>query len=179
MLQYMILTLAYYSCYPEVCVISSASGGIRWISSDCGNKDWPQCHSCCGYNSHWRLHSKGYDFPVTIVSLLNLKPCCTTAVADYLPITMVMVFTPEDIVKSFNVTVISDEVFESVERFDVVLSLMDDMGNSRELDRLSIIISDSSSGMCALILIFSRYRRDYNKSFFKVWWLHLMLQRMQ
>ena len=92
---------------------------------------------------------------------------------------MVMVFTPEDIVKSFNVTVISDEAFESVERFDVVLSLMDDMGNSRELDRLSVIISDSSSGMCALILIFSHYRRDYNKSFFKVWWLHLMLQRMQ
>ena len=79
---------------------------------------------------------------------------------------MVMVFTPEDIVKSFNVTVISDEVFESVERFDIVLSLMDDMGNSRELDRLSVIISDSSSGMCVLILIFSRYRRDYNKSFF-------------
>lgn len=81
--------------------------------------------------------------------------------------------------KSFNVTVISDEVFESVERFDVVLSLMDDMGNSKELDRLSVIIRDSSSGMCALILIFSCHRHDYNKSFFKVWWLHLILRGMQ
>ena len=118
-------------------------------------------------------------FPhITIVAQLNLKPYCTTAVADYLPVTMEMVFTPEDIVKSFNVTVISDEVFESVERFDVVLSLMDDMGNSKELDRLSVIIRDSSSGMCALILIFSRHRRDYNKSFFKVWWLHLVLRGM-
>lgn len=80
---------------------------------------------------------------------------------------MEIVFTPEDTLKSFNVTVISDEVFESVERFDVVLSLMDDIGKSKELDRLSVIIRDSSSGMCALILIFSRYLHDHNKSFFR------------
>lgn len=78
----------------------------------------------------------------------------TTAVADYLPITMEMVFTPEDTVKSFNVTLISDEVFEATERFDVVLSLMDGMGKSKLIDRLSVIISDSSSGMQCLILIF-------------------------
>lgn len=83
----------------------------------------------------------------------------TTAVADYLPVTIEMVFAPEDTLKTFNVTVISDEVLESVERFDVVLLLMNDLGESRELDRLSVIIRDSSSGMHAhlagLILIFS------------------------
>ena len=77
---------------------------------------------------------------------MNLKSCCITAVADYLPITMEMVFTPEDTVKSFNVSLISDKVFEVMERFDVVLLLMDDMGKSRLLDRQSVIIRDSSSG---------------------------------
>lgn len=62
---------------------------------------------------------------------------------------MEMVFTPEDTVKSFNITVIADEVFESVERFDVILSLTDNMGESKVLDRLSVIIRDSSSGMLA------------------------------
>ena len=70
-----------------------------------------------------------------------------TAAADYLPVTMEMVFTPEDTVKSFNITLIPDQVFESMERFDVVLLLMDDMGKSKVLDRLSVIIIDSSSGM--------------------------------
>ena len=56
-----------------------------------------------------------------------------------------MTFLPEETERSFNVTVIPDEVLENVERFDVVLRLVDDTGRFKVLDRLSVIVIDSSS----------------------------------
>lgn len=58
---------------------------------------------------------------------------------------MEMTFLPEETERSFNVTVIPDEVLENVERFDVVLRLVDDTGRFKVLDRLSVIVIDSSS----------------------------------
>lgn len=68
-----------------------------------------------------------------------------TAGADYIPIAMEITFVPEDIDISFNITILSDQVLENAERFDLVVSVMDHIGRFKVLDRQSVIIIDSSS----------------------------------
>ena len=82
---------------------------------------------------------------VTIVTTLsNRRMLLYSAHADYIPVTMEITFTPEETEISFNVTIVHDEVFENAERFDVVMLLMGHIGRSDVLDRISVIITDSS-----------------------------------
>lgn len=51
---------------------------------------------------------------------------------------------------SFNITILPDEVLENAERFDVLLTLTNDMGKSKVLDRMSITIIDTSPGISSI-----------------------------